>query len=211
MPILTATLDQILVLTDTNAATLRGDRLRGNAVAAFGCERPLLDQRWLLVDGVAMLVRDDLSKSMLRKGAANVTRAFWDKWAMALSRVEHERKAYVFSVAEQQDGPWWCGLGPANELADFVKTQPPLRKLIVVNLAQILLDMQRRATKAKLDISFGSVVPPPDDPSFVRWLEEFAKRREALQQKYDPLHAKPPKPPSVEQRRAIELMSCSLN
>jgi hypothetical protein len=63
MPLLTAGLQEILVLTGTSHTTLRSQRRRGTAVAAFGTSEPLLDTRWLLIDGLAMLIRDDLTRS----------------------------------------------------------------------------------------------------------------------------------------------------
>ena len=51
MPMLAAGLQEMLVLTATSHTTLRSQRHRGTAVAAFGTTQPLLDTRWLLIDG----------------------------------------------------------------------------------------------------------------------------------------------------------------
>src|SRR5262249_36994209 len=64
MAMLTAGLQEMLVLTDTSHTTLRSQRHRGTAVAAFGTTQPLLDTRWLLIDGAAMLIRDDLLRDV---------------------------------------------------------------------------------------------------------------------------------------------------
>ncbi len=120
----------------------------------------------------------------------------------------------VFAVAERDDGAWWCGNARADKLADFVteqSKQSPLKRLFVVNLARILDDMHKRAAKAGLDLTTGSVILPPDDPQLVEWLREFRARRDAVQRQFDPLHAKAPPRPSAAMRAQIEAMSCSLH
>ena len=212
MPILTASVAELCVVTGTVPATLRSDRLRGQAVAAFGAEHPVLDARALLLDGVAWGVRDELNRAgMARRAAANITRGFWPEWAEALAWVEHRRQPYIFSAAEFEAGPWWCGCGRADKLADFVASQPPLKRLFTTNLAQLMLDMQARAGKAGLDLSEGSFILPPDDATFVQWLAEFRAHRAAVQKKFDPLHAKLPPVPSAAFRRSVEAVSCSLH
>jgi hypothetical protein len=212
MGILTARLGELLTIAGLNAATLRSDRLRGIAVAAFGSERPVLEERCLLLDGVAWLIRDDLNeRGMPHRGAATVTRAFWPEWAEAVARVEHRREPIVFAVAEREEGAWWCGNGRADKLADFVASQPPLKRLLCVNLADILDGMNKRAAKAGFDLSNGSYCLPPDDSTFVRWLKEFRAKRAAMQKLFDPLHAKVPPRPNAAQRAAIEALSCSLH
>ena len=216
MPILHVSIGELLQITGTVPATLRSDRIRKHACAAFGTEHPVLESRVLLADGIAWGVRDELSRHGLSRGlnrraAANIARAFWPEWAEALSRVEHQRQPFIFSVAEREDGAWWCGCGRADKLADFVASQPPLKRLFCVNVAQIMVDMQARAKKARLDLSTGSFILPPDDPTFVQWLAEFRAQRDAVLKRYDPLHAKPPPALSAAQRRAIWGMSCALN
>jgi hypothetical protein len=98
MPLLTAGLQEMPVLTATSHTTLRSQRHRGTAVAAFGTTQPLLDKRWLLIDGVAMLVRDDLVRSgMFMQGAAMTTRAFWPEWTIALAHIEHRDEPWLFN------------------------------------------------------------------------------------------------------------------
>jgi hypothetical protein len=104
MPLLTAGLQEILVLTGTSHTTLRSQRRRGTAVAAFGTSEPLLDTRWLLIDGLAMLIRDDLARSgMSMQGATMMTRAFWPEWTMALAHIEHRSRVLRARNSESQD------------------------------------------------------------------------------------------------------------
>ena len=211
MPILTARPNELLVMTGTNAATLRSDRLRKVSVAAFGAEFPVLEERYLLIDGVAMLIRDDLSRSgMLRRAAAMVVRGFFDKWIEAVARIEHRGEDVLFVVAEQAEGIWWCGTGLAAQLPDFIRNQPP-RRLFCVNIAAILLAMRSRAEKAGYDLTGGSFFLPPDHELYLQWVKEFRERREVAQQQFDPLHMKPPRSLSVPQRRTIETASCRIN
>ncbi len=162
-----------------------------------------------------MLVRDRLNDAgMVRRAAASITLAFWPEWTEALAYVGHPRLPIVFAVAERDDGAWWCGNGRADQLADFVaeqSKQSPLKRLHVVTVARILDDMHKRAAKAGLDLSAGSVILPPDDPQLVEWLREFRAPRDAAQRKFDPLHAKPPPRPSTAMRAQIEALSCSLH
>lgn len=211
MPILTARLGELLIIADQNASTLRSDRLRHYAVAAFGAEHPVLEERCLLLDGVAMLVRDELArKGMARLGAATVTRAYWPEWTEALAWVEHKRAPIVFAVAELRGGGWWCAHGRADKLSDFVTNQP-LERLLCVNLAQIKIDMDTRAAKAGFDLSDGTYCLPPDHPVLVEWLKEYRDRRAALQRKFDPMRGKAPSPPSVAQRRVLQELTCSIH
>ena len=64
----------MLTLTGENAATLRNDRRHGQTVAAFGTAEPSNNNKWLLVDCVAMAIRDELNdereRGMKRKMAA---------------------------------------------------------------------------------------------------------------------------------------------
>jgi hypothetical protein len=198
-------------VTGINHGTLRADRARGHACAAFGVAEPLLPDRCLLLDGLAWLIRDDLTDAaMNRRAAATMVMAFWPEWMTAAARLEHRREAVVFAAAEQEGNIWWCGSGLANQLRDFVSTGPLLRRLFVVNVAQLMADMERRAMEAGLDLSAGSFTLPPDDPVFVAWVAEFKSWRDAQQRKFDPLHAKPPPSPSARRRREIEALTCDL-
>jgi hypothetical protein len=211
MPILTARLNELLVMTGVSGNNLRTDRLRGHAVAAFGAERPIFDDRCLLIDGVAMLVAADLRRSgMSRRGAAMVTRAFFDKWVDCVSRIEHRDEDVLFAVGEQSPGVWWCGAGLAGQLPSYLRSNPP-RRIFIVNVAAMMFNMRERAEKAGYDLSGGSFFLPPDHELYVQWTKEFRERREAAQEQFDPQHMKPPKPLSVHQRRTIETSSCRIN
>jgi hypothetical protein len=137
MPLLTAGLQEILVLTGTSHTTLRSQRRRGTAVAAFGASQPLLDTRWLLIDGLAMLIRDDLARSgMSMEGATMMTRAFWPEWTMALAHIEHRDEPWLFTTVELSDGKWWCASGLAKQLPEFIEGMPPEkvpRRLYLLN------------------------------------------------------------------------------
>jgi hypothetical protein len=215
MPILTGSLQEIRALTGVNHATLRSQRLRGTAVAAFGMIQPLLDSRWLLVDGLAMLIRDNLARSgMPMHGAVMTTRAFWPEWTEALAHVEHRGQAWLFTVAEISDGKWWCARGPATGLPKLIqrmRLEDVPRRLYNVNIPKILLDMQTRAQKAGLDLSGGSVSLPPDHKLLLEWMEEFRRNRKAAQEKFDPLHMKEPPPPSARYRKAIEAAAWAIH
>jgi hypothetical protein len=172
--ILTATVGQLERLTGIKPVNRRIDRSRGHAVAAFGVRQPLLDTRCLLLDGVAWLVRDELAKSMPRTAAANLTLLHWPEWTEAFARAEHRGDAVLFAAGEQVAGPWWCGSGPAEDLPGFIASQPPLRRLAITNIAQLLIDMRERAARHGFDLSTGSITLPPDDE---RWLEMAAEWR----------------------------------
>jgi hypothetical protein len=212
MPILTARLGELLTITGLNASTLRSDRLRKSSVAAFGTDHPVLDERCLLLDGVAMLVRDALNaKGMARRAAAMVTRQYWPEWMEALAWVEDRKQPVVFAAAELEgNAGWWAGLGRADKLADFVAKQK-LQRLLCVNMARIKIEMDTRAAKAGFVTSGGRYCLPPDDPTFVQWAKEFRAWRDAAQRLFDPLHAKSPPRPSATQRRDIEAISCSIH
>ena len=64
MAILTCTLRELLVLTDTSEVHYRQDKFRQQGVAAFGCDAPVLEDRPLLLDVVAVCIRDQLSNSV---------------------------------------------------------------------------------------------------------------------------------------------------
>src|SRR5262245_57436598 len=129
MAILTLTHRDLLALTNTSSTQYRQDRFRNQWVAAFRAAVPVLRDRRLLIDAMAMIIRDDLARSIPRRAAATTVRAFWDKWIEAVARVEHRREPVVFAVAEQSEGVWWCGTGPAMQLPAFVNNQPALRRL----------------------------------------------------------------------------------
>ena len=68
MPILTLTNRQLLALTNTTANQYRQDKFREQAVAALGAAEPVLEDRPLLVDAMAMIIRDDLARHRTRRG-----------------------------------------------------------------------------------------------------------------------------------------------
>ena len=79
---------------------MRNDRRHGQTVAAFGAAEPSHNNRYLLVDCVAMLIRDKLTKrGMKRKLAAWYVRAFSDQWLQGVSSVEHMDQAILLAVA----------------------------------------------------------------------------------------------------------------
>jgi hypothetical protein len=178
--LLACTVAQLRDLTGVNHASLRSDRMRGHSVAAFGGSESILRPRYLLVDGLAWLILDDLHHNGIRRLlAAMIVRGFSDKWLEAASRIEHRREAVVFAVAEQQEENWWCGAGLAAELPAFIASGPPPKRLFIVNVAGHMFSMQERALKAGLDLSVGSWVFPPDESTFVAWAHDFAARRES--------------------------------
>ncbi len=196
MPILTLTNRQLLALTNTTANQYRQDKFREQAVAAFGAAEPILEDRPLLVDAMAMIIRDDLARSIPRRAAATTVRAFWDKWIEAIARVEHRGEEVVFAVAEQSEGVWWCGT---------------LRRLVIANAPQLYSELQNRADKLRFDLSAGDLFLAPDDPLFISWVTEFREQREALQRKFDPLHGgRAPPRPSAQQRKALEVLACGV-
>jgi hypothetical protein len=219
MAILTCSQRELLQLTDISSLVYRQDKFRGQGVAAFGCEAPVLENRPLVLDAVACLVRDSLADQLPRTGeqhrnrAAAFTRNFWPEWAEAVAWVEHHRQPIVFALAEREDGQWWVAPGRADTLADYVRDEwkkSPLRTLVCVNVADILDNIDKRAAKHGLDLRTGSVILPPDDPNLVAWLAEFRQWRDAIK-KFDPLHPKWPPRPNAAQRRAIEAISCTLH
>jgi hypothetical protein len=214
MRILTAKLGDLLTIAGLNAATLRSDRKRGIAVAAFGAERPVSDEHCWLIDGVALLIRNELRRDngMARRAAAMVVRRFFDKWVECVSRIEHRGEDVLFAVAEQTPTVWWCGAGLAAQLPDFIRSNPP-RRLFVVNVENIMRDMRERAKRAGFDLSGGSFFFPPDHELYQQWLKESVERRSAAQAQFDPSqaqaqfdpsHMKPPRPLTAQQRRMIE-------
>jgi hypothetical protein len=209
--ILTCTQRDLLILGDNTAIQLRQDRFRHQNVAAFGTAEPLLADRCLVVDAVAMCVRDALNRSQLkgiapmgRRAAAMITLNFWPEWMEAFAEVEHAHQPIVFVVAAREDGVWWCGKGRADKLAPFVaeqSEQSPVQQLFAVNLERIRENIFKRATKAGIDLSAGRITLPPNDPMFVEWANEFKDERKP---KFDPYRAKEPRRVSAKRRAAIE-------
>ncbi len=205
MPILTARTAEVLTMAGINPASHRSDQARGFGVAAFGAERPVAADRCLLIDGVAWLIRNELDdRGMKRRAAANITRLFFDQWVEALARIEHKDEAVLFAVAEQTDKIGWCGTGMADKLAGYIAEQPPLRRLICINIAEIMIGMKKRAAENRLSLAGGNFFIPPDHPSFPELIAECRDWREAKLKEFDPLHMRMPPRPSAHLRDAIE-------
>jgi hypothetical protein len=202
-------LKTLLALTGINRETLKSDRLRGYSVAAFGAARSVVNERCLLVDGIAMLIHNDLSGTLHRRAASVVVRGFWDKWAEALARIEHKNEPVLFAIGQSSETVWWAGSGLARELPLFVANQPPMQRLLTVNIARHKCNMEQRAEKLGIGLSTGFILPP-DDPRFVSWMAEFRRDRESRQEMFDPLHMKPPHSPSARLRKSVEEAACRL-
>jgi hypothetical protein len=155
------------------------------------------------VDGIALLIHNSLSGKLHRRAAAFVVRGFWDKWAEALSRIEHRHEPMLFAVGKRSETVWWVGTRPAQELPLFVARQPPMEDLLMVNIARHKANMEQRAEKLGIALT-GSFILPPDDPRFIEWMTEFRKDRERRQEMFDPLHMKPPRAPSAGLRNSVE-------
>jgi hypothetical protein len=69
---------QLLALTNTSSNQNRQDKFREQAVAA-GAAEPVLGDRPLVLDAMAMIIRDDLARSISRRQPRRHPR-FWDKW-----------------------------------------------------------------------------------------------------------------------------------
>jgi hypothetical protein len=203
-------LKTLLALTGINRETLKSDRLRGYSVAAFGAARSVVDERCLLVDAIAMLIHNDLSGTLHRRAASVVVRGFWDKWAEALARIEHKNEPVLFAIGQSSETVWWAGSGLARELPLFVANQPPMQRLLTVNIARHKCNMEQRAEKLGIGLSTGWFILPPDDPRFVSWMAEFRRDRERRQEMFDPLHMKPPHSPSARLRKSVEEATCRL-
>jgi hypothetical protein len=212
MSIKTFSFQEMLTLTDENAATLRNDRRHGHAVAAFGTAEPSNNSKWLLVDCVAMLIRDQLNDEhecgMRRKTAAFIVRAFFDQWAEAVSKVEHLHQAMLFATADHGDKKMWAAFGPTKDFRAFLDLLPePPKRLYTVDVTAIMARIQQRAQKA--DIVLGNFFLPPDHPLFIKWTTEFRAAREKAQAQFDPLK-KPMRGPSERERQSFEDALCTI-
>jgi hypothetical protein len=214
--VLTVNISELLTLTGTKEDTLRSDQRRGQSVTAFGGDKPLTRARYLIIDGLAMLIRDDFHCSgMKRTEAAWHVRAFWDRWAEAGARIEHRGEHVLFAAGEVESGMRWCNVGPADLLPEFLEDHPGMRRLFVCNIEKLMGEMGARADEAGFDLTGGSLFPEPDDPRFVKMLAEFRERREASLK----LKSKPPDPfrrPSsrlfdAQGRRTIEGETCAIS
>lgn len=174
----------LLKITGTNAATWRSDVHRGLSVAAFGASGPILETRPLLLDAVAVRLRDDLAEVVPRKLAANIVRGFFDRWAEGVAHAEHDGQDVVFVVAEPdprrygKDANWYCAVGPAEKLGAYVASLPqPLRRVLVIHMRETLADIRRGAANVRLDLSGAHFFVPPDHPMLTEVKTEWAKWR----------------------------------
>jgi hypothetical protein len=180
MPILVLpTQRDLFTVTGVNAATYRSDIFRGLGAAAFGTAEPLLENRPLGLDAVALKIRDKLNElGLKRKLAAVITRGFFDRWVEGVSFAEHAGQSIVFVVVELDpkkfgDRPWVCAVGPTAKLDDYIRTLPsPRRRILFVDLREMLDDIRKRGVKAGLDMSAHFFVPP-DHPALAEVREHW--------------------------------------
>ena len=207
MSVKSFSLQEMLALTGENAATVRNDRRHGQTVAAFGAAEPSHNNRYLLVDCVAMLIRDKLTKrGMKRKLAAWYVRAFSDQWLQGVSSVEHMDQAILLAVAHLGDEHWWAASGPSEEFLAFLKGLPkPPEQLYTVELVEVMDDIRKRAQKA--GIHLGDFFLRPDQPQFIQWTTAFRNAREKELAQW---FKNQPRSPSERERRAFEDVLCTI-
>ena len=211
-PVLTVNVTQMLTLTNTKEDTLRSDQRRGQSVAAFGGDRPLTRARYLMIDGLAILIRDDFHRAgMKRMEAAWHVRAFWDQWGMAGARIEHRKESVLFAAGELENGTRWCANGRADQLPEFLKGRPSMRRLFVCNVEKLMGEMRARADEAGIRLTAGSFFPEPDDQQFVRMLAVFRERRDTSMKQSDPLRRLSSRIFDVQARRDIEAETCGIS
>jgi hypothetical protein len=212
VPVPILTLDsrsQLLTLTATGSQQYDQDRFREQQVGAFGANEPPVTNRPLLLDALAMVIRDDLAKSISpRRAASNIVRGFADQWQNALAHIEHRGQAWLFMAAQQSETVWFCAAGPKEGLPAFVAMQQnraPLRRIIVVDIAALMEEIAARAKQAGLDLSQGTYYVAPDHPFHVEWANEFRQWREAKLRQFDPFYKKinPPRL-SARHRNAVQ-------
>jgi hypothetical protein len=201
---------QLLTLTATSSQQYDQDRFREQQVGAFGANEPPVTNRPLLLDALAMVIRDDLAKSISpRRAASNIVRGFADQWQTALAHIEHRGQTWVFMAAQQSAKVWCCGAGPKKDLPAFVAMQvqngAPFRRIVVVDITALMAEIAARAKQAGLDLSQGTYYVAPDHSFHVKWASEFRQWREARLRQFDPLYKKinPPRL-SARQRNAVE-------
>jgi hypothetical protein len=147
----------------------RTDLHRDQGVAAFGAAEPISKSRPLVMDAIALCLRDELNERGLpRKVAAAVVRGFFDNWAEGFSNADYGDQDFMFGVVEldpeEFGDSWRCAIGPADQYDDYLKRLPwPQRRAVFVHLREMLVNIRSRAAKAKLDLS-ARVFVPPDHP-----------------------------------------------
>jgi hypothetical protein len=186
MPILIVTPGQHVTLTGLNAATLRSDRARNLTAAAFGAREPLLIGRPLMMDVVSTCVVDKLARDGVpKKIAADTTRGYFDYWMTSVALVEHKGEDRVFVVSEldkRKTGgrDWHAAEGPKDALPKLVadlQATGALRRMHVVDIAEIIREIRKRADDALIDLSLGSFFLPVEHRLFIAWREEFRQWR----------------------------------
>lgn len=179
---------------------IKNAQARGELIEAAAVERAWTDVLRGVRAGmlaVALLIQNDLARSLPRAVAAMIVRAYFDVWATAVARVEHRGEPVIFGVGEVRERQWWVAAGRAEQLPAFLASQPPLRRFVEVNVAALLAEMYERARAAGLDLSAGSFFLPPDDPLFLKWMAEFRQSRERAIAQFDPTDIKAPPPPTA--------------
>lgn len=183
MGILTTTTSRMLILAGKKPNSYRGERARRQVAAAFGAAEPVLRGCTMVVDAVALCIVDDLAaQGLARRQAAHIVRTFFDRWIEAVSRIEHNNEAIVFTVCELD--PAVCdgndmrvGIGPADGVTEFKLSLLGLKRMVIVNVAQIMHDVEMRGRAASLDLTVGDFFLPPNHPLFVEWIADFRRWR----------------------------------
>jgi hypothetical protein len=209
--ILEATITQLRSLAEVHPDTERSDRFNATSCAALGVREPI--GHHFVIDAVAWKIRDRLNKDGLpRVTAAGVVVHFFDKWGSVVAHYEDHQEPRLFAVAEMPSGMWFASDGLAKALPKFVaEHQPPLKRLYVVNVVDIIEQLYQRAEKLKFDLSGGSLFLPPTDSRYKKWMREAEQARERMQAKFDPVaHAMNAREPGSVWRRSAEGMTCPL-
>jgi len=173
----------LLKITGTNPATWRSDLHRGLGVAAFGAAEPVLRNRPLALDALAVRLRDELAERLPRKHAGAIVRGFFDHWGEGVAYAEHEGQDTVFVTAELDhrahgDSNWRCAIGPFDTLQAFINDLPkPVRRVLYVHVLEVLADIRRCAAEAGIDLSGGHFFVPPRHPLLVEVKAHWAKWR----------------------------------
>ena len=181
MPILTVTRPQMIEVAGLNPSSYRVYQSAGDGAAAFGADAPLLlEKRALVMDAVALMVRDALAKSLPRKFAAQIVRMWWDHWAWAVTYAEHAGEPHAFVQVETTaaSNNWHSLVCPLGELEAQLNRFPNMRRFIGINIPDILHTAHQRAELLGADLSAGSIWLPPDHPLHVEWMQEFAAWRD---------------------------------
>ncbi|WP_454619349.1 hypothetical protein [Bradyrhizobium cenepequi] len=173
----------LFAVTGINPATYRSDVFRDQSVAAFGASEPVARDRPLVLDAVAIRLRDELQElGLSRKLAASIVRGFFDRWAEGVAYADHENQDVIFAVIEFdprkfRDVPWVCTVGPAEKFEDYLKTLPrPRRRIVFVHLRETLADLRERAAKAKVELPEHFFVSP-EHPLLAQIKTDWAKWR----------------------------------